>query len=345
MLNDEIALYLEELTREISTLGESGVVSPDSPADNLSAEDSLCLKAALQETARYVDQELDKNLEPVGATLGGQATEAARYMLLAPGKRLRPTLLLRTAALYDVPAARALDFALALEMIHCYSLIHDDLPAMDNDELRRGLPTCHVKYGEAVAILAGDLLLTRAGELLVGAQVPVSARGGLEKEAPVKAAMVIMGAAGDRGMIAGQCLDLKSTGHTLSKREILLLQMLKTSALLASAVEAGAYLGNAGKEEIDLWRRYGILLGLAFQLSDDILDKTGDSVTLGKSTGKDARDDKATFVTTFGLERTREVLRFLTRKSQDVLAGIAAIANRNLRFYELLSKSMINRLY
>jgi geranylgeranyl diphosphate synthase, type II len=234
---------------------------------------------------------------------GGLPLEAGRYSLLGGGKRIRPVLLLAVCDLLGSEHQFALPFACALEMIHTYSLIHDDLPAMDNDDQRRGRPTCHVVYGEAIAILAGDVLLNRAYEVMLDA---VAASGCTERA--VQAARLIAAAAGGRGMIGGQALDLAAEGKVTGADHLKRIHNLKTGALLKAPIMAAASLAAASRDKADLLAAYADAIGLAFQIQDDILDVTADSATLGKSAGKDQRDTKSTYISLFGLDEARQQL-------------------------------------
>jgi len=232
-----------------------------------------------------------------------QLANAMRYGVLNGGKRLRPFLVLEAAALFDVPAAQALNAACALELVHCYSLVHDDLPAMDDDDLRRGQPTVHKKFDEATAILVGDSLLTLAFEIL--------GRDETHSSAGVRGALVLglARAAGYQGMAGGQALDLEGEGWTsLSMDEILTVQALKTGALIRYSLEAGALLGGANLDERLALKRYGSAIGLAFQIADDLLDVEGDAGKLGKAVGKDADLGKKTVLSHLGVSGARRRL-------------------------------------
>lgn len=228
--------------------------------------------------------------------------EAMRYAVLGGGKRFRPFLLIESAALFGVKPANALDAACAIECVHCYSLVHDDLPAMDDDALRRGRETVHIAFDEATAILAGDALLTLAFEII--------SAPGAHANAGVRAELVLglARAAGWAGMAGGQSLDLEAEGRTLTVDEIRRLQALKTGALIEYACTAGAILGGADGADWMALETYGRALGRAFQLADDLLDITGDAAKLGKETGKDGDAGKATLVSALGAERAREEL-------------------------------------
>jgi farnesyl diphosphate synthase len=235
--------------------------------------------------------------------------EAMRYAVLDGGKRIRPFLTLTSAGLFNVKPERALRVAAAVEMIHCYSLVHDDLPAMDDDELRRGQPTCHIKFGEATAILAGDALLTKAFEVLADEDTHADAH------VRVDLVMALARAAGPEGMVGGQMLDLVAESHSLNMPEITRLQRMKTGMLIAVACEAGAILGKASNGAKLALHAYAHDLGLAFQIADDLLDVEGDEKTLGKKTGKDEKAGKATFVSLLGLERARAQAEMLVAQA------------------------------
>lgn len=246
---------------------------------------------------------------------------AMRYST-SGGKRLRPFLVVESAALFGVPQERALPAGLALECIHCYSLIHDDLPAMDNDPLRRGRPAAHVKFDEATAILSGDALLTLAFDLL--ATAPLT-----DDTSRLSLIRLVARASGIGGMAGGQMLDLQAEGRfsadakplKLSLREIEKLQAMKTGALLMAACEAGAILGNAKDEERIALRNYARALGLAFQIADDLLDAEGKSESIGKTAGKDASLGKATLVSLFGADAARERMKSLIAEAIETLSG------------------------
>ncbi len=224
---------------------------------------------------------------------------AMRYATLGGGKRLRPFLLLESARMFLVAEACALRAAAAVEMVHCYSLAHDDLPAMDDDDLRRGRPTTHKAFDEATAILAGDALLTMAFELLVD---PLT-HG--DPQVRVDLVLALAKAAGAEGMVGGQMTDLVAEGRSLDIGAITRLQRLKTGAIIAFACEAGAILGKASSAARQALVGYAHDLGLAFQMADDLLDAEGSTAETGKRTGKDASRGKATFIAVLGRDRAR----------------------------------------
>lgn len=256
------------------------------------------LQTALTRAADAVSALLEEML-PVMAGLQGTAVEAMRYGALGGGKRLRPFLLVESARIFDVPEERALRAGAALEMIHCYSLIHDDLPAMDDSALRRGRPTAHKRFGEAIAILAGDGLLTEAFTVLADPRCHPDARVRIELVAGLARA------AGVRGMVGGQTIDISPARAGLDLAGITELQGLKTGALITFSCEGGAILGRAGAEERAALVNYAADLGLAFQIVDDLLDAEGSAEELGKPTGQDATMGKATFVGQLGLDGAR----------------------------------------
>lgn len=243
--------------------------------------------------------------------------EAMNYSLLAGGKRLRPRMLLAAGAMLGAQEAKAMPFALALEMIHTYSLIHDDLPAMDNDTLRRGRPTSHVVFGEAQAILAGDALLNGAFELMSRACLEADEQS---REGSLRAMSAIAGAAGGQGMIRGQWLDIAATDGAITRQQLETLHLNKTGALFCAAVKAGGHLAGADADTLDRLADYGRAFGMVFQMTDDILDVSGDPARLGKSVGKDAQEHKCTYVTLLGLEVTRQMAAEYCGNAKDALA-------------------------
>ncbi len=261
---------------------------------------------ALQATAKAVEAELDRILPSAGDGPEGELGEAMRYATLGGGKRLRPFLVIAGADIFDAPKRNAVRVAAAVELVHCYSLVHDDLPCMDDDVLRRGQPTVHVKYDEATAVLVGDALLSLAFDVL-GDETTAS-------EATARVALVtgLARASGASGMVGGQKIDLWAENERLDETQIIRLQRLKTGAMIAFAGEAGAILARAEPAARRALRMYAHDLGLAFQIADDILDVTGATEEIGKTAGKDVARGKATFVTLLGLEAARERARMLS---------------------------------
>jgi len=252
---------------------------------------------------------------------------AMRYSLLSGGKQLRGCLLLMSHDMAGGRAEDALPFAAAVEMIHAYSLIHDDLPAMDNDTLRRGKPTNHMVFGEAMAILAGDGLLTYAFETMAASPHPRAFRALGE----------IAGAAGVGGMLAGQTLDVTMEGTVPDKSAVEQIHRGKTAALLTAPVTAGLILGGAGETEIQAGRQYGLHLGVAFQIVDDLLDLEGDPALMGKTLGKDAREGKLTWPACVGADQARQDAEAHIRAAADALSpfGERALPLRRLAFSTL----------
>jgi geranylgeranyl diphosphate synthase, type II len=255
--------------------------------------------------ADFVEKALSEAFAVPGAHPAPLVAEAARYSLLAGGKRIRPVLALATARLLGCPPEAALPFACAIEMIHTYSLIHDDLPCMDDDDFRRGRPTCHKVYGEAVAVLAGDALLNLAYETMTRAclqtadgdrSVPGGIAGALRAQAEIAEA------AGHLGMVGGQTVDVAGEGRALDAASLEAMHRMKTGALLRAPAAAAAHLAGASDAARDAVARFASALGLAFQIKDDLLDGTAEAAELGKTPGKDAAAGKTTFVSLFGAE-------------------------------------------
>jgi farnesyl diphosphate synthase len=264
----------------------------------------LSIEKALNEAAAAVNRTLDQLLPPViGAE--SRVVDAMRYATMGGGKRIRPYLVLHSAALFDVHADYALRAAAAVEMLHCYSLVHDDLPAMDNSDLRRGRKTVHKEFDEATAILAGDGLLTMAFEVLSD---PATHPDGHVRAGLVHALAKAGGAA---GMVGGQMIDLLAENEALDIGAITRLQRLKTGEIIAFSCEAGGILGHASPQVRHALVSYAHDLGLAFQIVDDLLDAEGDATETGKPVGADAAAGKATFVSILGLDRARSQARLL----------------------------------
>jgi geranylgeranyl diphosphate synthase type II len=273
------------------------------------------LPAYLERNNARIDQALDGFLPPV--TRAGRLAEAMRYSVTAGGKRLRPNLCLAAAEAVGGDSGDAMAAACALEMIHTYSLIHDDLPAMDNDRLRRGRPTCHIAFDEATAILAGDALLTLAFEV-----VAVHSPGPVERRTEV--VRLLASAAGPAGMVGGQMLDMLSEGRALDQTELEGLHRLKTGALIEASLACGAVLAGGSGAQLDTLHEYGRLLGLAFQVTDDILNVEGDPSVMGKAAGTDVRRNKSCYPGILGLVKSKEFAQNLAQQAVSSLSGFDA---------------------
>lgn len=281
------------------------------------------LPAAMARVARVVEAALE-SLIPEVEEAEGRLIDAMRYATLGGGKRLRAFLVMETAALFAVSETCAARVAASVEMLHAYSLIHDDLPAMDDDDLRRGKPSCHKAFDEATAILAGDALQTRAFEVLAEADTHS------DPAARAELVVALAHAAGARGMAGGQMIDMLSEGHTLDGPAVTRLQALKTGRLIQFSAEAGAILGRASTHQRHLIAAYGRDLGAAFQIADDLLDIESTAAELGKTIGKDAAQGKATMVAVLGVERARAQAAMLSKQAAGHLDGFGERA-RNLR--------------
>ena len=284
------------------------------------------LGAVATETETLLEHVLGSGALPGELARPPRLLEAMRYGALGGGKRLRPFLLVETAALFGAARDGALLAGCALECVHCYSLVHDDLPAMDDDDLRRGRPTVHKAFDQATAILAGDALLTLAFDLM--------ARDAVHADPAVRIALVLelARAAGIGGMAGGQMLDLAAEGRFEAKRargqsEIATLQAMKTGALIRFACRAGAILGQADAAALAGLDAYGAAIGQAFQIADDLLDLEGDAATLGKAAGKDAAAGKATLVASLGAAGARARLDTLIKEADAALAPFGAKAD------------------
>jgi farnesyl diphosphate synthase len=282
------------------------------------------LTAVARETDSLLDRLLTAQPAPGETSRPPRLLEAMRYASLGSGKRFRPFLVVESATLFDMPRQGALMAAAALECVHCYSLVHDDLPAMDNDDLRRGRPTVHKQFDEATAILAGDGLLTFAFDIL--------SRQETSPHASVRINLVgaLAQAAGLGGMAGGQMLDLAAEERFAdapkpkSEADVLILQAMKTGALIRFGCIAGAILADVHDERRTALERYGTVLGQAFQIADDLLDVEGDATTVGKQTGKDAAAGKATIVKLLGVAKARARLAALVTEATEVLSVFGA---------------------
>lgn len=271
------------------------------------------LKRYLAEKRDMVDARLAELL-PGEDAYPQSLHRAMRYSVFAGGKRLRPALVLASCEAVGTDASAALDTACAFECIHTYSLIHDDLPAIDNDDLRRGKPTCHKAFGEATALLAGDGLLTVAFAMIADSRVPDGAIA-------AKVAAELAAAAGSTGMIGGQVVDIESEGMDVTFPVLEYIHIHKTGALIRSAVRCGAIIGGSTEEELAAMTAYGEACGLAFQIADDILDVEGSTVELGKTIGADEARGKATYPALLGLDASRERAAELVERAVAAISG------------------------
>lgn len=280
------------------------------------------LSEALKAAAADVNEALEDFLPKDGDGAEGRLFDAMRYSSLAGGKRLRAFLALTSADLFDVPRKWSLRAAVAVELVHTYSLVHDDLPAMDDDDLRRGQPTCHKRYDEATAILVGDALQVLAFEILSSRET--------HPDASVRCELVYaLGlASGVRGMVGGQMIDLYAEHQKLDIAAVTHLQLLKTGALIGLACESGAILGQAPEQSHQALKGYAHDLGLAFQIADDLLDLEGSEAELGKAVGKDALAGKATFLSILGPERARQHAHMLVGQAIEHLGMFGGKAER-----------------
>ena len=288
------------------------------------------------------EQELKALQTQVESFLAGQFSEetpyhvlleAMRYSLLSGGKRIRPVLCMAFCEACGGDAPAALPAGAAVEMVHTYSLIHDDLPCMDNDDYRRGRPTNHKVYGEDIATLAGDALLTAAFRVLSAMEVPA--------ERALRCVSILSGAAGENGMVAGQILDLAGEKRTLCEAELRNVHRHKTGDMIRAACQMGAVLGGGTESQIVAAGEFALHLGMAFQIRDDMLDCIGTAEQLGKPIGSDAENGKSTFVTLFGLERCQILVEEETREA---LHALRSGGFRRTDFIEQLAVSMVSRM-
>lgn len=285
----------------------------------------------LKDRIAVIDAALSEYL-PACDNPQGVIYDAMRYSVFAGGKRLRPMLMWECARLLGGGWDTVRPFACALEMIHTYSLIHDDLPAMDNDDLRRGMPTSHIKYGEDIAILAGDALLNKAFETVAAAEYSDAALA-------MRALGVLARASGTEGMIGGQVIDLKSEGEEITLTELQGMHLLKTGALIRAACDIGGILAGADDKELEALDSFARALGVAFQIQDDILDVTGDEEKLGKPIGSDAEQDKNTYVRLCGLTESRRLVKEYSERAVSALDMFGDRAG----FLKELTGYLINR--
>ncbi|WP_243366477.1 polyprenyl synthetase family protein [Fundidesulfovibrio soli] len=292
------------------------------------------VKDRLKDYAREVEGYLRSSLKGKGIPAG--LLEAMEYSLLAGGKRLRPVLCLCFARMMGAPAHAALPFAASFEFIHTYSLIHDDLPAMDDDDLRRGRPSNHKVFGEAMAILAGDALLTEAFTLMT------ASCGDIPADRVMQATATLARAAGAAGMVGGQALDMAYTAKAgVSLEELREMQALKTGALITAACVCGAQLAGADSHGVERARAYGQSVGAAFQIVDDVLDVVGDESTLGKPIGSDEQQGKTTYPALIGVERSMDLAR---RHSAHAVESLAMFSGGEADFLKDLARYIVDRV-
>ncbi|HEX3375997.1 MAG TPA: farnesyl diphosphate synthase [Candidatus Acidoferrales bacterium] len=284
----------------------------------------MTLPTFFEEDRAAVDAALD-GLMPGENTQPPSIHRAMRYSVQAGGKRVRPILCMESARIFSADVTPVLPVACALEFIHTYSLIHDDLPALDNDDLRRGKPTCHKKFNEATAILAGDALLTLAFETLANAPIEPARRVAILSHVAASAGTV-------NGMVGGQVADIEAEGRSIAPAELEYIHRSKTAALIRASVVAGAIGGGAGDNDVDHLKRFGETIGWAFQVVDDILDVEESSAALGKTAGKDAAQKKATYPSIYGLEKSRQFAKELEDRA---MAEIEPYGERASRLREL----------
>lgn len=288
-------------------------------AESLTFTDVLGLRA--QQIEALLQKLLDRYPQAGEIARPERLLAAMRHGVLNGGKRLRPFLVMESAALFGVEGEAPLRVAAALEAIHCYSLVHDDLPAMDDDDMRRGQPTVHKAFDEAAAILAGDALLTYAFDIIASDETE------LTPSIRIKLVSALARAAGLGGMVGGQAFDLMAEQVRPDEGAIITLQAMKTGALIRFACEAGAIMANAPDAERERMAEFGSAIGLAFQLADDLLDVTADAEVMGKATGKDASAGKGTLVSLHGIEWTRRQLAGLVRQAETLLEPFGADAD------------------
>jgi len=291
-------------------------------------EFNLKLKTHQENINKYLDSIIPSEHKYIKTIL-----DSMRYSIFAGGKRLRPVLMLGIGELYDCPEDHIMPYAASIEMIHTYSLIHDDLPAMDNDDYRRGRLTNHKVFGEGMAILSGDALLNYAFENMLEF-------ASLKKEFKyIDAAFEIARASGIHGMICGQVVDLENENKTIGKELMDYMHSKKTGALIIASVRAGAIISGASPDDLSILTSYAQKLGLAFQIIDDILDIVGDEKKLGKKTGSDIKKNKATYVSMLGLEKSREMAKELSYEALDHIK----IFNDRGQFLIELTEYLLNR--
>ncbi len=301
-----------------------------SPVREFSA--AMKLPAFFEEDRLSVDAALERLL-PAESAPPSSIHTAMRYSVFAGGKRIRPILCIETARIFNGDVSTAHYPACAIEFIHTYSLIHDDLPALDNDDLRRGKPTCHKKFGEAIAILAGDALLTLAFESIGATPVAAERRVAILTEIATSAGTV-------NGMVGGQVADIEAEGRRVEPQMLEYIHRSKTAALIRASITAGALCAGANDDDVARLRRFGETIGWAFQVTDDILDVEESSAALGKTAGKDIAQEKATYPAVYGLERSHAIANDLAAKA---IAELAPFGERASRLREIAEFLVLRR--
>lgn len=294
------------------------------------------MKNRIDRLRRVIDKQLLKYLAEK-KEFPAVIYKAVRYSVAAGGKRIRPVLMLLSGRACGLKYADVMPAACAMEMIHTYSLIHDDLPAMDDDDTRRGKPTSHVKFGEANAILAGDALLTKAFEVLM----LCGKRPKIKAENVIKASSMLAKAAGMDGMAGGQAADILYEGHKTGRKKLAMIHSRKTGALITAAAAIPAVLAGKPDRLIEMWRSFGAKIGLAFQVADDILDVAGTTIKLGKTAGKDAKTNKATYPALYGMKASAAIAAKLSLEAKRILCRI----NGDVKDLIWLVDFIINRKY
>ena len=287
----------------------------------------------LKDYKATIESEIDRLYPSVDTSWYKEVIDASRYSLTLGGKRIRPIIMLEFCKLFGGDIQKVINFAVALEMIHTYSLIHDDLPCMDNDDMRRGKPSCHIKFGEDIALLAGDTLLTESFKIAANSKAHDCLK--------IKAISILAERAGLHGMIGGQVMDLSFEKNKPDLDLLRTMYIKKTGCLISAAAEIGAIIGGATDEEVAIAKNYAVNLGLAFQIIDDILDVTGDEAVLGKPIGSDNENGKTTFVTLLGLEKAKTVAKELTDEALGLLSMLSGDTT-NLR---LITSYLLERNY
>ena len=290
------------------------------------------LKEELEQKKQHFENELDKYM-PGESSYPEILFKSMRYSLFAGGKRLRPIMLIEACLAFGGTEEKAMPFACAMEMIHTYSLIHDDLPAIDNDNFRRGRLTNHKAFGENIAILAGDGLLSYAFEIMSNAV----AENLDEKSA--KAMQAVAFAAGVNGMVSGQTVDVICEGKKIDKQTLDFIHLNKTAAMIVGAIKAGAYLGGADENVIAQLEKAAVKMGIAFQIQDDILDVTGTFDELGKTINSDEKNSKVTYVSLFGIDESRKFTQRLSNEAVEIFKS----CGENMEFFVELTKYLVDR--